>query len=199
MIAAGFRDPVDAAQRCFRVLLEAMSRPGKVVRLDGELPVPPPPLLPTTWAVVTSLLDRETPLWVEPGLANEALVDSLRFHVGCRLADDPHCAAFAIVTARGLPPLPRFNHGEPDYPDRSTTVIVEVEALASGHGVALSGPGIDGTVPLHAAAMKPSFWAEWRANHAGYPLGVDVILADGASIACLPRSTAVDLGTTEAG
>lgn len=199
MIATGFRDPVDAAQRCFRLLLEAMSRPGRVVRLDDELPVPPRPLLPTTWAMVTSLLDHDTPLWLEPALASEPLVQGLRFHVGCRLADDPRRAAFAIATAAGLPPLQHFNQGEPDYPDRSTTVIVEVEALASGHGVALSGPGINGAVRLHAAGMKPSFWHEWSANRAGYPLGVDVIVTDGVRIACLPRSTAVDLGTREAG
>lgn len=199
MIAPGFADPADAAQRHFRAVLEAMSRPGRMMRLDGELPSPPQPLLPATWAIVTSLLDHETPLWLEPSLASQPVISSLRFHVGCRLVDDPRRVAFAVATAAGLPPLHGFAQGEPDYPDRSTTVIVEVGALATGRGATLRGPGIDGRARLYAAGMKPSFWAEWRGNHAGYPLGIDVILTDGAGIACLPRSTAVDSVVGEAG
>ena len=52
----GYGDPVDASQRVFRGLLDALSRPGTIVRLTPP-PDFPTPLVPAAAAIGLSLLD----------------------------------------------------------------------------------------------------------------------------------------------
>ena len=61
-VAAGLGDEVLDGQRCFRALLEATSRPGRVVRLGDVLALPPAPLAPAAYAFLLALVDFETPV-----------------------------------------------------------------------------------------------------------------------------------------
>jgi alpha-D-ribose 1-methylphosphonate 5-triphosphate synthase subunit PhnH len=80
----------------------------------------------------------------------------------------------------------RFAIGQPDYPDRAATLIVEMPALSS-EGPRLRGPGIDGVATL---SLPES--AAFIANRGLFPLGFDCFLTAGASVAGLPRSTRVE-------
>ena len=101
----------------------------------------------------------------------------LRFHTGASLARSPSDAAFAaIADAAAMPPLSFFAQGTPDYPDRSTTLIVQVETLAND-GWRLEGPGIRGSARLSAAPLPADFVDRLRANRAAFPCGVDIFLA----------------------
>lgn len=195
-LAPGFADAVQASQRHFRALLEAMARPGRVVRLEGELPEPPVPgFQPAAYALALALVDFETPVWLDPVLRQPAVEASLRFHCGCPLVDEPGAASFAFAAEPArLPELGRFAQGTPAYPDRSTTLVLQVAGLATGAGVRLRGPGIDGVARLAATGLAPGFWDELRANHAGFPQGVDVVLVAGDRVAALPRSTFPEAG-----
>jgi alpha-D-ribose 1-methylphosphonate 5-triphosphate synthase subunit PhnH len=200
-LAPGFGDAVLASQRQFRALLEAMSRPGRVVRLGGELPEPPgPSFQPASYALALALVDLETPVWLDAALRQPAVEASLRFHCGCPLVDEPGAAAFAFAAEPArLPELARFAQGTPAYPDRSTTLVLQVAGLeagggAGGGGVRLTGPGIDGAASLAVAGLAPGFWGEFRANHGMFPQGVDVVLVAGRGVAALPRSTLAEVG-----
>lgn len=191
----GFQDPVIAAQAHFRGLLGAMASPGRIVVLAGELPAAPEPLVPAAFALALALVDHETPIWLGPALRGGTVTASLRFHCGCPIVAERGLAAFAFaVSADELGSLDAFAQGIPDYPDRSTTVVLQVEALATGGtgGVRLTGPGIVDARMLHAAGVPPALWAEFRANRGPFPLGVDLILAARDRIAAIPRSTAME-------
>ena len=54
MLTAGFADPVLDAQACFRAVLEAMSRPGRIQRTGTALK-PPEPLNRAAAAVLLTL------------------------------------------------------------------------------------------------------------------------------------------------
>jgi alpha-D-ribose 1-methylphosphonate 5-triphosphate synthase subunit PhnH len=60
-----------------------------------------------------------------------------------------------------------------------------------GPHLRLSGPGIKGDATLAVSPLPKDFVAQWAANHAGFPLGVDLIFAADARLAALPRSTAI--------
>jgi alpha-D-ribose 1-methylphosphonate 5-triphosphate synthase subunit PhnH len=186
-LTPGFADPVPAAQACFRALLEAMARPGRVQRL-AELPDAPAPLVPAAAAALLTLADAETPVWTDAGPAAEQW---LRFHAGCPLVTDPAAAAFLLAT--GTPPaLATLDPGIEEEPHRSATLILQVAALAEGDGWALSGPGIETVHRLCVAGLHAGFAADWAANAARFPRGVDVVLCAGPHLAALPRTTRIE-------
>lgn len=190
-ILPGFVDPVHDAQRTFRDVLEAMSRPGRRVDL-AALPPAPEALFPAMVAVALTLCDQDTPVWLDPA-AGEGLRRHLRFHCGCPLAESPDQAAFAFVCDPAhMPPLSAFRQGDAEYPERSTTLVLAASLAASAPGRNIAGPGVEGRGELRCAGLPEEFWPQWKSNHAAYPLGVDVLLVDQDAVCGLPRTLAVE-------
>jgi alpha-D-ribose 1-methylphosphonate 5-triphosphate synthase subunit PhnH len=193
-VAARFAEPVLAAQATFRAVMNAMARPGTVRRLAGI--ATPAPLSPTAAAIALTLLDYETPFWLDAPLA--AAPDVARwiaFHTGARLTTDPAAAAFAFAAdPAATPPFAHFAQGSGEYPDRSTTLVLQVERLAEGAGMVLRGPGIAGARRLVAAPLPNDFIAQLAENRAQFPRGVDILLAGADAAAGLPRSLHVAEG-----
>ncbi len=189
---AGFRDPAGASQEVFRLLLDAMARPGSRMIVPGGGIDPPPGVPLAAAAVLLTLLDHETPYWVCADLATSVLRGWVAFHAGAPWAGSAGDARFALIRGdRDQPPLAAFAAGEDRYPDRSATVLVACESLSDGPRVALSGPGIAGERAVAPAGLRTGFWDEALHNHQRFPLGVDLILCAGDELLCLPRSTKI--------
>jgi len=171
--------------------MRAMSAPGSIVAVGTPLS-PPQPLFAPTAALLLTLCDFETPVWCDRPLAeNPGVADFLRFHTGARLVLSPAEAAFAVVAdSRRLPALGDFAQGTCDYPDRSSTVLVQVESLEAS-GWRLEGPGIRQHARLFAAPLPAAFVNELGANRSRFPCGVDILLATQGAIAALPRSVRI--------
>ena len=195
MLAPGFADPVHDAQGTFRAVMDALARPGQPRSLAPGL-VPPAPLTPELAAVALTLTDADTPVWLDAALAAVPDVAAyLRFHTGAPLTDDPARAAFALIREPArCPPLRRFAQGTPAYPDTAATLVLALDAITPGEGLHLSGPGIQGAARLALAPLPEDFVAQRTANHAAFPLGVDLILLAPGRVAGLPRSTVVTEG-----
>src|SRR3954469_14177176 len=194
-VAAGLGNEVLDGQRCFRALLEAMSRPGRVVRLGESLPVPPAALAPASYAFLLALADFETSVWLDPEARRPEVEVTLRFRCGCPLTTDPAAASFAVVTdPAALPSLESFAQDTPEYPDRSTTIVLQVADLGTGETLRLRGPGMLGEAEMRVSGARPGLWADLRANRASFPQGVDSVLVAGERVAALPRSTLVAAG-----
>ena len=188
----GFADPVLDSQRVFRSVLEAMDHPGRVVDVPGFDAVPEP-LHPATAAVCLALADFETPVWLDARATTLETVAHLRFHCGCRLVDAPAQGRFALVSEpASMPRLSAFDLGTDEFPERSTTLLVQVETLMTGRGRRLTGPGIRVEARLEARGLPDAFWQDLRRNHALFPRGVDVLLTAGHQLVALPRTTAVE-------
>lgn len=188
----GFADPVLDSQRVFRAVLEAMARPGTIVELPVSLDAPAP-LAPATAALALALADYETPLWLDEAAATDTVSEYVRFHCGCPLAARSDQAAFAIIAdPAAMPPLDRFHPGSDEYPDRSTTLIIQVASLTGGQPWRLTGPGIRGNAALSAAGFPPEFRTWVQANHDLFPRGVDLVFTAGRLMAALPRSTRLE-------
>lgn len=190
-LAAGFADPVHDSQGVFRRLLDAFAYPGRAVEFAADLEGPAP-LTPATAAVLLDLLDHDTPLFLSDALDRPAVRDFVRFHAGTRLVGFPEGAVFAVVQAPELLPLDRFEPGTDTYPDRSATIVVQVEALAGGAPTLWRGPGIADANEVSVAGLPAGFWAAWRANNALFPCGVDLVFTSGRAAIALPRSVRVE-------
>lgn len=191
-IDGGFADPVFNAQTVFRAVMDAMARPGTVQPLSA-FARPPAPLTGTAGAIALALCDNDTPLWLDPTLQAAAAVKSwLGFHSGAPLANTPADAHFALISAPAeMMSLDGFSQGTQDYPDRSTTLILQVSDLVSGTPLLLAGPGIEATATIAPAQMPRHFVEQWKQNNQRFPRGVDLILAAPGGIACLPRTTRI--------
>ncbi len=192
----GFASPVFDAQSVFRAVMDAMARPGEI-RAVGALAEPPQPLSATAAALLLTLCDQDTPLWLDAALAEAAPVAAwIGFHTGAPVVADPAEAAFAVAARpETLPTLDGFAEGSQEFPDRSATLILQVASLDGGAVLTLEGPGIETTARLAPTPLPPRFLDQWRRNGARFPRGVDLVLAAPGALACLPRTTRIREGS----
>jgi alpha-D-ribose 1-methylphosphonate 5-triphosphate synthase subunit PhnH len=186
----GFHNPTHDAQQTFRVLLEAMARPGQPFPLATHVGTPAG-LTPALAAACLTLLDLETWVWLPSGL-EAAIAPWLVFHTGCRMTPHPQFADFALISdIQTLPTLTAFNWGTVEQPEASTTLLISVEAFEAGQAVVLQGPGIQGEREIAPRSLPAWFWTEWQTSTQSYPQGVDVFLFTPDAVMGLPRTVKV--------
>ncbi len=189
-LSPGFPSPVGDAQAAFRALLEATARPGSRATLASA--APPAPRAAAMAALALTLLDADTPVWLDEEARSGPAPGWLRFHCGCRIVSRPEDAAFALAAGKiEASVLARLPAGTDEYPDRGATAVLSVAAFGRGRRLRLAGPGIDGTATLAVAGLPAGFAAMRAANHRLFPRGVDHLLVAGGEVVALPRSTAV--------
>ena len=174
-------EPIEAAQ-AFRAAMSAMARPGRIEVMAGARP--PAPMSVAAGALILTLCDPETPVYLAGAWACAEVRDWITFHCGAPFADRATCT-FALGDWASLSPLSAYPIGTPEYPDRSATLIVEVPVLAE-QGATLRGPGIRDTATL----LLPEV-AAFQSNSALFPLGLDFFLTSGECLAAVPRTIQV--------
>lgn len=189
-------DPVFGSQETFRLLLDAMSRPGKVVSLPAS-----PLNLPAPWPtglglVALTLLDHEV-THCATGAGAEALQEYLQYNTSSPAAEP---AAAAYLFAHGNDPglaacLAELKTGTLEAPHEGATLVVAVSELSPVAGrsqllLTLSGPGVPGERLISVAGLSTGVLVARAAAATEYPLGIDVVLIDqNGRLACLPRTT----------
>ena len=182
-LTGGFAEAPQDAARAFRAVMNVMARPGRIEALTGGQP--PAPMSSAAGTLALTLLDGNTPVYLAGALDCANVRDWITFHTGAPFTGPEH-AAFAFGNWDDLLPLNPYPIGNPEYPDRGTTLVVEMPALETA-GATLSGPGIKDT-----AALNLPDPAAFRANALQFPLGLDFFFTCGDRIAALPRSTKVE-------
>lgn len=184
---------VQAAQRTFRTLLDAMARPGEIYQL--ALPPDETPV----FAVCMTLLDHEVTYAAStdgrPNDAAVALEGRIALEIGCpevSLGEASFIVAYGALPASAWSVLRR---GTLAYPDQGATILYVVAAIgptARGAGsvsLTLSGPGVETERFLTLRGLDVSEFQHLSAANRDYPMGVDAILVDpGGRVACVPRS-----------
>jgi alpha-D-ribose 1-methylphosphonate 5-triphosphate synthase subunit PhnH len=185
----GFADKVLSAQSTFRSVMEAMARPGTVQRIHAAAGTPGA-MMRGTAAIALTLFDHDTPVWLDRTMTATADVAKwLKFHTSAPVTPDTLASSFALIgDVQALPSLDRFALGSNEYPDRSTTLIVQVDSLTSGPAYQLTGPGIDGTAILQAT-IRQDLFERLALNAILFPRGIDVVLVDDDRIVAIPRTT----------
>lgn len=180
-LTGGFADtPIEAAT-AFREIMQVMARPGDIRAITGA--TPPAPLSVAAGTLILTLCDPDTGVYLAGDHDCAPVRDWITFHTGAPLVDASK-AAFAIGRWPALRE-PDFPIGTAEYPDRSTTLIVEVDRL-DAEGTTLRGPGIKDSALLSLPEND-----RFQRNAALFPLGHDHFLTTGSRLAALPRSTKV--------
>jgi alpha-D-ribose 1-methylphosphonate 5-triphosphate synthase subunit PhnH len=174
---AGFSSTAQA-QKCFRGVLLALSRPGTLVTL--EAPPPPAGLSPAAATILLTLADAATGITLP-----DAAHDWLKFHTGA-LPVARQAADFAVAG----PHLSSLRNGTDEAPETGATLIIDVVEFA-GPKYRLTGPGIETHLDI-CLPLDATFLTEWRAQRRIAPRGVDVLLCAGDKIIGLPRTTNIE-------
>ncbi|GGB07274.1 phosphonate C-P lyase system protein PhnH [Puia dinghuensis] len=205
-------DAVFDAQADYRLLLDAMARPGKINKLPRRGLTPPPGLSEAAASVGFALLDANAGFFVDGedvAITRYLVVNTSARPVGIAEAD------FVFAGGLASPSLvASMKKGTLAYPDEGATLVVDVEELAAevrGLGreveaaerhvtpdsdstlaLTLSGPGVAGERVFFVRGLNTTLVQALQECNAEFPLGVDLVLADGAGrIACIPRSSKV--------
>ncbi|WP_133487491.1 phosphonate C-P lyase system protein PhnH [Aliiroseovarius marinus] len=178
----GFKDVPTEAARQFRAIMNAIARPGRIEAVDGA--TPPAPMSVAAGVMVLTLCDPDTGLYLAGDHDTADIRAWVQFHTGAPIVSAEK-ADFAIGHWDALAPLNAFSIGTPEYPDRSTTLIVEMDALST-QGAALTGPGIKDTARLSLPDTEA-----FQRNALLFPLGLDFFFCAGTRLASLPRTTKV--------
>ncbi|MEM7521027.1 MAG: phosphonate C-P lyase system protein PhnH [Pseudomonadota bacterium] len=178
----GFAAPATDAAYAFRALMEAMARPGTIHEVSRAMP--PDGLSVAAGVAVLTLCDPDTSVHLAGSTDTQGVREWITFHTGAPFVGAATCD-FAVGTWADLGPMDRYKIGTSEYPDRSATLIIEMERLAQD-GPTLTGPGIQDSVALSLPET-----AAFQANHRLFPLGLDFIFTCGTQLCALPRSTEV--------
>jgi alpha-D-ribose 1-methylphosphonate 5-triphosphate synthase subunit PhnH len=194
-LAPAFADPVDDAQAVFRAVMDAMARPGTVQTLAPAL-ARPTPLSRGAGAIALALLDYESPFWLDETLtAHPDVAQWLRFHTGAPIVRDPKNAAFCFFAdPAGVPDFESFALGTGEYPDRSTTLVLQIAHLSGPEIMSLRGPGIAGERAFAVSPCPADLVTRLQSNHALFPRGLDLLFVTNDAVAAIPRSTRVTAG-----
>ena len=192
-LGAGFSNEAFGSQAVFRAVLQALSHPGRTVAVEHDAQAPAVGHSASA-AVLLALLDSDCTLWLSPKLAASDAGAWLRFHTGCTVVADAAQARFVwVAQGDALPALNRLALGTDIYPDQSATCVVDVSRAATTVDASdawhLRGPGIQEVAALQVDGLPDDFEAQWAANHAMFPRGVDLLLGTPDHIVGLPRTT----------
>lgn len=181
-LSGGFANAPFQSATAFRSIMNVMARPGRIETLTGAAPTSE--LSTAAGVLLLTLCDPETPVYLAGKHDCPEVRDWLRFHTGAPLVGADK-AMFAIGTWEALLPVTQYPIGTAQYPDRSTSLIVEMEAHSS-RGAVLTGPGIETQTQFDLPAIEP-----FQLNAALFPLGNDFYFTAGDQIAALPRTTKI--------
>lgn len=187
-LPAIWTEPVQ--QHNFRVLLQAMARPGKVQPLQLQLQQEQKQAAgeQALLAVLATLVDGEVALADPQTMIKSSSWPLLQAHQA-----EPGHADF-IVCHGGQQPEVEPRLGSLSNPEQSATLILQVGSLSSGEcEFALSGPGVDGKIQcavdkLHLDWLRRR--QQWVAN---FPMGVDWLLVSDDSVMAIPRSSQLEM------
>jgi alpha-D-ribose 1-methylphosphonate 5-triphosphate synthase subunit PhnH len=186
-------DEVFDAQQDFRVLLEAMARPGKICRLEGAAVDPPAGLHRTTSLAAFALLNGDTRFYVCNDVDGQ-MGTYLRENTGAEMttmekADYVFCSGDYDMNC-----ISQFKRGTLQEPEDSATVFIDLEDIAESGGVGdvrivLQGPGVETEKVLFLRKVQASlFWSVSEINDE-FPIGIDLFLTDaGGRVIAIPRS-----------
>lgn len=186
-------DQIHDLQQVYRKLLHSMSRPGTISSIEQETEHMDVDFGCAHALIVSAmvLLDAEVTFHVLSKNRRD-LIEKISEYTSARLAPLQE-ADFIIVLQENeeseiLEALAQCKIGNLIDPQQSATWIIETPILTNEGTLLLTGPGIETEAHL-STGQSPQFWLARDSRIKEYPMGMDMIFADGSSqIACLPRT-----------
>jgi alpha-D-ribose 1-methylphosphonate 5-triphosphate synthase subunit PhnH len=182
-------------QKNYRSLLQSLSRPGRVVRLEVLGGISP---LAAAKAFAECLLDPEVAFCVMGNGSEEALQTAIVGATGARTVPLADADFVFFMGTGGQGSLSHTRRGSPEAPEEGATLVYCLESppaeVSDRFRVRLTGPGIpepSGIAPeMPGIPVQP--FQDLMIVNADYPLGVDAFFVrPNGEVMGLPRSTRI--------
>lgn len=180
-------EPTDLHPQTFQSAMKAMDHPGTAVplRMAGFRPQA---LNTASAAFLTAWLNPDAPVWTDLSWDSQPAA-WLHEVSGCIWVTEPCMASIALITEPfRMPSLDQFRIGDPDRPEASTLLVIQVHGFTTRGGKA---PAVEGTRKktslLIPTQLPEVFWKEWEDNRRWAPLGVDAFFTSGDLLVALPH------------
>jgi alpha-D-ribose 1-methylphosphonate 5-triphosphate synthase subunit PhnH len=193
----GVHIPADvlAAQRTFRALMNALSRPGLLAALP-EGPADVPPGVDRHAALIAfTLLDHEV-RFAAWGPRSQSFTDYVVRKTGARPA--PAEEAGFLFAGGGDPaaPVALLPTGTLEFPEEGGTAVLTVEHLSAddldGAVLSLTGAGVASAARVAVRGLADEALDAFMELNREYPLGIDAYLVDeGGRVLGLPRTVRI--------
>lgn len=186
-------DTVFDAQQHFRLLLDSMSRPGKINTFPAVDILPPDGLNQASALTGFALLNPDVTYYIA-GDNNNDIANYLLVNTGSRQADIPVADYIFLPEGYGADGLEEARIGIPTYPEDSATLIAAAALISENphegsFSIALKGPGVDGSAEVFVSGISAELLGFVKEQNAEYPLGLDLIVTDRDNhVLCIPRS-----------
>ena len=186
-------DQIHDLQQVYRKLLHSMSRPGTISLIEQETTKVDVDFGCANSLMLSAmvLLDAEVTFHVLSENRRD-LIGKISEYTSARFVPLQE-ADFIIVLQEDeeteiLKAMAQCKIGNLIDPQQSATWIIETPILSNAGSLLLTGPGIETEAHL-STGQSSRFWQARDSRIKEYPMGIDLIFADGSSqIACLPRT-----------
>ena len=186
-------DEIFDAQQQFRIILDSMSRPGKINRMPQMDIEPPAGINNAAVLIGFALLNADVSFFVTSD--NSAAITP---YIALNTTAQPKSILDAdFIFMDGLDDeaiIADAKTGTLSYPEESATIIISVDeinedALAESIKLTLKGPGIETESQVSIKGINPEILNAVKEQNLEFPLGIDVMLVDKDNrIVCIPRS-----------
>lgn len=183
-------------QRTFRILLYAMSHPGKIVNFFQETPYVSSELDPMSglFDTLETLLDGNVSFCVV-GDGKENLARKIETITRSRVHDISDADFIVVTGGTSHGAILKSKLGSLEYPDDSATAIYHVQTCNNNPqkgSLVLKGPGIATETTLSLMGIHREEMCALQTVRNNYPCGIDLIFIDiHGNLACVPRSVTI--------
>ena len=181
----GFKNKTFESQEAFHLILQATANPGKKVKFMNHN-YSQEDLHISSVNIIFTLLDLDTNVFIQSAQEN-TISNFIKLHTGSPITKNKVESDFAVVTDGDLD-FDSFNEGLDQYPDKATTLIIQIQSMSQGEDFVLSGPGIKNSNRITLSGIPHNFKEKVNANSSKFPLGVDIFLTCKNELISLPRT-----------
>ena len=186
-------DMVHDIQKVYRKVLNAMSRPGVIedIKKQNEKVDIKIECYKSTFLLMLMLLDGEVSFALPGNKDNKIIniINQMTYSKEKKIGE----ADYLFVTEKGdiNKAIKNGKIGNLIDPNKSSTIIVEVQYINDQKKLELSGPGIKESIYANIEGYEK--WLKIRnEKNKEYPLGIDMIFLDKkGKVICLPRTTKI--------
>jgi alpha-D-ribose 1-methylphosphonate 5-triphosphate synthase subunit PhnH len=181
------------AQQHFRLLLDSMSRPGKINTFPDADIFPPEGLNKAAALTGFALLNADATYFIA-GANQDDIAGYFLINTGSHQAEIPAADYIFLPEWYNTTVLDEARVGTPIYPEDSATFIAAAKFISdqpfeSSLALTLRGPGVNGEAIVFVEGVNTELLDFVQEQNSEYPLGIDLIIADNEGhILCIPRS-----------